>query len=120
MALAQSGLFKGVERQSGGDYLISAEILSQDVTDVDPYHQYIILKVRYRLVDAESGKLIWSDELSSFHALGVEDVFGGVTRVRELQERAMVLNLAEMMDSVSLALGARRQMPQTSPGPAPE
>jgi len=106
-ALEQSGLFKAVEKHSGGDYQISAEILSQEISIVrDAFHNSITLKVGYRLIEGVDGTLIWSGDVSSFYYLGAEDVFVAVVRWRKLQEQAMRLNLVQMMNKISLALGA--------------
>jgi hypothetical protein len=93
--LQRSGLFKEVTTELGGDYGLSAQIISQD--DVGNYSTTVMLFVNYRLTDARSGQELWKENLLSQYKLTVSEVFVGLKRLKMCQEGAVKDNLTQLV-----------------------
>ena len=102
--LRSSGLFKEVTTAGGGDYTLSAQILSQDaLTD---FSTTLVVFVNYRLVD-RSGKELWKENLLTLYDLvtseakSSEGLFQWLKRVKE---DAVKDNLTQLVKKFSQVL----------------
>jgi len=104
-ALDRSGLFQKVVIEPQGNYLISAEIVSQKMSGT--FDNSIDLFIHYELVDKVDTKILWKNNFFSHYELSVSDVFDGAKRRRRLQETAVRDNLSQFLDQLRSFLEAQ-------------
>ena len=92
--LAQSGLFKSVGSEGQADYELDGFIFSQQA-DMLTWDYFLMIGVKYKLVERASGKEIWSGSLFS------DCKTGALTSVSPYTECVMRKNLSELLDKLS-------------------
>ena len=102
--LKESGIFKEVFTAEKGDYEIYAEIISQEL-----HHGTIstasILFVNYRLIEADSGKEVWKENILSQHYARLSlEAFTVIGRVKKAKEGSVRDNLTQLIKKLSNVL----------------
>ena len=93
--LKASGIFREVSPNPGGDYLLSAQIISQSLEGYSPTIQTLL--VRYRLVESASGKSIWTENIFSEKSLSLTDISSGRERTNKLRQITFGDNLSKLV-----------------------
>lgn len=95
--LKDSGIFKAVSQNPGGDYLLSAQIISQKLEG----YGTLTLFVRYRLVENASGKIVWANNIFSEKSISVGEVFMGAERTKQLRQIVFRDNLSKLVVEIN-------------------
>lgn len=104
--LAASGMFERVSPAGPSDYVLNAEIISQETIGV--YQITQTLFVNYNLVDGDTGLEIWKENLYSPYDADLGDAFYGQTRRKMAQEGAIRDNLTRLTEKLSRILEEQR------------
>ncbi len=101
--LKGSGIFKEVFTAEKGDYEIYAEIISQEI---QPGRKLAsILFVNYRLIEADSGKEVWKENILSQHDARLSlEAFTVIGRVKKAKEGSVRDNLTQLIKKLSNVL----------------
>jgi len=107
--MQSSGIFKDVSANSGGDYVLSAQIISQKLEG--GMSNTLTLMIRYRLIDSISGKNIWAGNIFSEKSLSVTDVFTGAERLKQLRQMTFHDNFSKLAIELNKAIRQNQPMP---------
>lgn len=101
--LESSGMFQKVAIGfEGGDYSLGAQIISQRVSG--QWTKFLVLLVRYRLVNLRNGTEIWAENLLSQSKRTGKDSFVGFEALREIQVRVVRDNLTQLTNKLDTVL----------------
>lgn len=100
--LKESGIFKEVFTAEKGDYEIYAEIISQEFESV--LRTPSILFVNYRLIEADSGKEVWKENILSQYGVKFKEALFGLDRAKMANEGAVRDNLTQLIKKLSNVL----------------
>jgi hypothetical protein len=97
--LGDSGMFRKVSVEPGGDYRLAARVIAQRM-DMNT----LILLVRYQLF--EGGARLWHGNLFSVKSISVGEVFSGAERTEKLRQAVFRDNFGQLAKQVNAALPA--------------
>ncbi len=104
--LKESGIFKEVFTAEKGDYEIYAEIISQEQKGL--FTITSILFVNYRLIEADSGKEVWKENILSQYDVKFKEAFfiapGGPDAKAKADEGTVRDNLTQLIKKLSNVL----------------
>jgi hypothetical protein len=98
-SISKSGLFAKVS-EGGSRYKLNAFIGKVD-QPMFGFSMTVKMEVSYTLVDTQTNKSVWSQNVSSTYTAGAGDAFAGVTRLRLANEGAARDNISQVLQAIS-------------------
>jgi hypothetical protein len=98
-SIEKSGLFAKVA-DSGARYRLTGFIGKVD-QPVLGFSMTVKMEVSYTLVDAKTGKTVWTKTVASEHTAKPSEAFAGVTRLRLANEGAAKENIRQVVTEIS-------------------